>query len=92
MPNAVERVVAKGTGVAKAVNARLEGLTGVFMHLANEHGQVSALLRDLEASDDAEKREDLWNTIRLELISHERAELAVVFPVLAQIPQLRVHV
>lgn len=84
MPNALEKVVAKGMGKAKEINARLEGLTGVFAHLAEEHGEVSALLSRLRASDDAEKRDDLWNTIRIELVSHERGEVTAVYPVFRQ--------
>lgn len=84
MPNAVEKVVAKGMGKAKEINARLEGLTGVFAHLAEEHGEASALLTRLRSSDEAEKRDDLWAAIRLELLSHERAEMTTVYPVFRQ--------
>jgi hemerythrin-like domain-containing protein len=88
MPNAVEKIIAKGKGKAKAINARLEGLTGVFSHLAEEHGEVSAMLSQLRSSDDPEKREDLWNEIRIELVSHERAEVAEVYPVFRRHPDL----
>jgi hypothetical protein len=84
MPNAVEKVAAKSVGKAKQINARLEGLTGVFAHLAEEHGEASTLLARLRSSDEAEKRDDLWDAIRKELVSHERAEMSAVYPVFRQ--------
>ena len=56
----------------------MDGLHGVFATLAKQHAEVSALMKRVE--DDAEKRGDLWPTIRTELLSHERGELRVVYP------------
>ena len=82
MPNPLDSMISKGKGAIKSVEAHLEGLRGVFRTLAQQHGEVSALLKRVE--HDADKRRDLWPTIRVELLSHERAELRELFPVLRQ--------
>jgi hypothetical protein len=82
MPNRTDQILSKGMGAVKAVKATFEGLKGVFRKLAEQHGEVDALLR--RVSSDADKRGDLWPKIRLELLSHERGELREVYPVLRQ--------
>jgi hypothetical protein len=52
MPNTVERVASGLMGAAKDVKAGFKGLTGVFMHLMEEHGKVGALIKRVSASDD----------------------------------------
>lgn len=84
MPNPVEKVVAKGAAKAAAVGARAKGLTGVFNKLAEQHQEASMLLKRAESVDDPAKREDLWRTIRRELLSHEKAEMTTVYPALKQ--------
>jgi hemerythrin superfamily protein len=84
MTNKVEELAAKVVGTAMAAKATLEGLEGVFRHLAREHGEVSTLLMRLKASSDPDTRRELWPTIRRELLSHEQAELREVYPVLRQ--------
>jgi hemerythrin superfamily protein len=73
-------------GKVKAVKARLEGLTGVFKTLAEQHGEVAVLLERAGAS--VEKRVALWPTIRIMLLSHERGEVHEVYPVLRSYPEL----
>jgi hemerythrin superfamily protein len=87
MPNRLDSVIAKTAGATKAVKARLDGLVGVFTTLAEQHGEVSALLHRLQRKPD--EKSELWPEIRRELISHERAELREVYPVLRQHEQLR---
>lgn len=87
MTNKVEELASKAMGTAKAVKATLEGLNGVFRHLAREHGEVSALLLRLKASSDPEVRRELWPTIRKELLSHEQAEKREVYPALRSEPE-----
>ena len=82
MPNPVDTIISKGKGAIKSIQARLEGLQGVFRTIAQQHGEVSALLMRVQA--DADKRRELWPKIRMELLSHEHAELREVFPVLRQ--------
>lgn len=77
MPNRMDSMISKGAGMVKAVKARLEGLVGVFKTLAEQHGEVAALLKRLQHSPD--KRSELWPEIRRELLSHERAELREVY-------------
>jgi len=84
MPNPVEEAAAKGAGMAAAVAARAKGLTGVFNKLAEQHKEAAVLLKRAASTDDAEKREDLWRTIRRELLSHEKAELNTVYPAFNQ--------
>jgi len=78
----MEEFASKGMGKVKAAEATLKGLKGVFKVLAEQHGEVTALLLRAKASSQVEKKRDLWVTIRQELLSHERAELEVVYPVL----------
>jgi hypothetical protein len=82
MPNPIENAVAKVAGMTGAVEARFRGLKGVFMKLAEQHHQVSAMLTRAESATDHTKRHDLWQEIRRELMSHEQGELMEVYPVL----------
>jgi len=65
----------------------MHGLTGVFRTLAEQHGEVSALMRRVVGH--ADKRMDLWPKIRQELLSHERGELDEVYPALRQFAETR---
>jgi hemerythrin superfamily protein len=89
MPNPIEKIAAKGAGKVAAAGARAKGLTGVFNTLAEQHHEAAALLKRAENTDDPAKREDLWRSIRRELLSHERAELNTVYPALKQEPATR---
>jgi hemerythrin superfamily protein len=82
MANPIEQISVKVAGTAKAMKAGFEGLRGVFLHLAEEHGEVGALLKRVSKSDDAAVRRDHWSKIRSELLSHEQAEMAEVYPLL----------
>jgi hemerythrin superfamily protein len=86
MPNPIEKIAAKGTGKVAAVGARAKGLTGVFNKLAEQHEEAAMMLERAASADDPAKREDLWRTIRRELLSHERGELNAVYPALKQEP------
>lgn len=79
MPSRIDSILSHGMAKVKAVKARLSGLVGVFKTLAEQHGEVTALLESARLSDDKFTR--LWPTIRRELLSHEQAELREVFPV-----------
>ena len=85
--NKAEEMAAKISGGIKTAQATLEGLSGVFRHLEKEHAQVSALLLRLKASHDPDVRRELFPTIRRELLAHERAELAEVYPALQSHPE-----
>jgi hemerythrin superfamily protein len=83
MPNPIENVIAKGAGKVAAVEARAKGLKGVFTKLAEQHREAATLLARADSTTDVGKRRDLWTEIKKQLISHERAELAEIYPVLA---------
>jgi hypothetical protein len=87
MPNRMDSMLSKGAGMVKGVKARLEGLTGVFKTLAEQHGEVTAMLKRLQSKP--EKKAELWPEIRRELLSHERGEIRELYPVLRQHVQTR---
>jgi len=84
MNKAMAETAAKGAGVAKAATARLKGLFGVFNTLARQHAEAKSLLKRLANTDERDTQIELWPTLRAELISHERAELDEVYPVMEQ--------
>jgi iron-sulfur cluster repair protein YtfE (RIC family) len=87
MANRMDSMISHGMGKVKAIKARIEGLVGVFQTLAEQHGEVAALLERARSSP--EKRAELWPTIRMELLSHERGELRELYPVLRMYPETR---
>jgi len=86
MPNTIEQLSVKAVGTMNAVKAGFNGLRGVFLHLAEEHGEVGAMMKPLAKSNDPQLRREHFPKIRAELLSHERAELAEVYPALNQNP------
>ncbi|HZU84656.1 MAG TPA: hemerythrin domain-containing protein [Polyangiaceae bacterium] len=82
-------MASKAMGAMKAAKATIEGLSGIFKHLAREHGEVTALLMRVKMSSDGAVRRDLFPKIRSELLSHERGELREVYPVFRQHAELR---
>ncbi|HET8932324.1 MAG TPA: hemerythrin domain-containing protein [Polyangiales bacterium] len=84
MTHKLEELASKAVGTVKAAKASFDGINGVFRHLMREHGEVSALLMRLKLSADPEMRRELWQEIRVELLSHEQAERLIVYPVLEQ--------
>ena len=84
MANPIEQFSAKAMGTVKAVVAGFNGLRGVFLHLAEEHGEVSALMKRVSKSDDAEVRRSHWPQIRRELLAHEHGEASQVYSALRE--------
>ena len=89
MANSFDQIAAKTMGTVKAVTAGFKGLRGVFLHLAEEHGEVGQLMKHVSKSTDAQVRREHFPHIRAELLSHEKGELAEVYGVLANYEQLR---
>lgn len=89
MTTKIEEMASKATGFAKAAKATLEGFNGVFRHLVQEHGEVSALLLRLKLSSDPDKRRELWPIIRKELLSHEQAEKLEVYPAFRHVSEMQ---
>lgn len=75
-----EKAASKVAGAAKEVKAMFEGVTGVFKELMREHGEVTALLLRVKGSANLDVRRELFPEIRAELVSHEKGELAEVYP------------
>lgn len=82
MANSYEQVAAKARGTVQAVKAGFNGLRGVFLHLAEEHGEVGSLIKRVRNSSEGNVRRDHWPQIRTELLSHERAERQEIYPLL----------
>ena len=89
MPHRTEHAASTAMGAIKTAKAAILGLTGVFRHLAREHGEVSALLMRVKLSSDVAVRRDLFPKIKNELLSHEKGELREVYAVLKQYSQLQ---
>ena len=89
MPNRVEEATSAAMGALKDVKATVKGLSGVFKHLMEEHGKVSALITRVKMSSDEDVRARLYPTIRSELLGHETGELKVVYAAMAPYPELR---
>ena len=87
MPSRTDQMISKTKGVMKAVKATAKGLGGVFRTLMVQHGEAAALLHRAKANP--AKRAELWPVIRQELISHERAEIRVLYPMLRDLPDTR---
>jgi hypothetical protein len=90
MANPIDTAAAKAKGMQRGMEARREGLVGVFLTLAKQHGEAGALLDRVK--DDPSKRESLWPKIKIALVSHEKGELKVVFPALARHIELQPYV
>jgi hemerythrin superfamily protein len=90
MANPIDTISAKVKGAQKGMEARREGLVGVFQTLAKQHGEVAALIE--RVNNDTSKRDALWPKIKVMLLSHEKAELKAVYPKLARYNELQVYV
>jgi len=84
----IAQVTSMVMGKAKVAKAAIEGLSGVFTTLMEEHGQVSALLAHVKRDPDSAVRRELWPKIRAVLLSHERGELLVLYPAYRTHPEL----
>jgi hypothetical protein len=87
MANPIDIVTAKVKGAQRGMEARREGLVGVFQTLARQHGEAAALVDRVKG--DPDKRGSLWPKIKIALIAHEQAELAAVYPALAHHRELQ---
>jgi len=88
MPNTFEKAAEKVAGAAKVAKAEVKGLRGVFARLMQEHGEASALMKRIGSSQDVDTRRRLYSELRGELLSHERAETMVVYPILGSYPAI----
>ncbi|HET9932723.1 MAG TPA: hemerythrin domain-containing protein [Polyangiaceae bacterium] len=84
MANVWERTTEKALELVKASEAAFQGLTGVFKHLMQEHGELAALVKRARRCSDADERARLYAELRRRLVAHERAESAEVYRALAE--------
>jgi hemerythrin superfamily protein len=89
MANPIEQIASKTMGTAHAVKAGFKGLRGVFLHLAEEHGEVGAMMSRVSKSTDPDVRREHYPKIRAELLSHERGEVEEVYSVLSKRDETR---
>jgi hypothetical protein len=92
----VQEILSKLAGKAKQARAALSGDAGVLNTLEGEHAEVAMLMRACleEGHDDhdpeaLECRRELYRTIRLQLLSHAKAEELEVYGVLELRPATR---
>lgn len=81
----MDSMMAKGAGKVKAITAALQGRTGIFRTLSEQHAEVKVLIERLQKHPD--RKAELWPEIRRELLSHERGEIAELYPVLREYPR-----
>ncbi len=79
---------ASAAGKAKAVGKILKGETGILRHLADEHGEVSVLMKRVAETSDARVREELFAEVYRNLMAHAKAEEQTFYPVLRRQPSL----
>lgn len=87
MGSPVKELSAKAAGTVSKGAAGREGFTGIFQRLAQEHAEVSLILMRLESSQDENVRAELFPEVRKELLSHERAEITVLYPALRELSE-----
>lgn len=80
---------AMAKGAARQVATVLKGRTGIYSTLAKEHGEISSLLEQALKTDRPEKREPLLTKIRIELVSHARAETRTFYEALGKLDETR---
>jgi hemerythrin-like domain-containing protein len=79
-----KNMAGKAMGTMKQAKQMIAGRGGIFRTLAEEHGEVAALIKRAKhtSGDNAEsirERTDLMNEIRSELLAHAKAEEAVFY-------------
>lgn len=88
MPRPTE-IAGQVMGKVKGARQRLTGGAGIFERLASEHGEISTMIRRVVATtDDSDVRKELFPQIRVELLSHARAEEKEVYSSFRAIPEL----
>ncbi len=83
--------LSKAQGMAKQAAAKLSGEHGILNTLAKEHGEVSALMMRIEATEDsadgASTRQEVFEKMVVELLSHAHAEEREFYAVLERYPE-----
>ena len=88
MTNQLDSMLLPSTpGIPTTAQPRCSDFAGVFRTLARQHAEAGALCQLLAC--DLSKRYELWPTLRRELLSHEWAEMRVVYPALQRLAETR---
>lgn len=74
---------APARGAATHAATMLKGHTGIYATLAREHAEVLSLLEQAIEAKSGKLREQLLETIRVELLSHARAEERTLYVALS---------
>lgn len=85
MSTRIETAMSRAIGKVKVAKATLRGLNGVFRTLTEQHGEVAALMRRCLDTTDMTQRAELWQEVRLEILSHERAEKSEVYSAIGRL-------
>lgn len=89
MPDRIEKIIANAVGAAEGNKPDRTGMSGVFKKLAEEHAELTLLMRYVAESSDKERRRDLYPEIRRQILAHECGELQEIYPALAIYDGLR---
>jgi hemerythrin superfamily protein len=83
------KMAATVAGKTKRAAKAMAGYAAIFNHLAEEHAQVSILMKRLaNSSDGSDIREELFPEIRKNLLAHACAEEEEFYPPLREHPEL----
>lgn len=75
---------AQARGALKQVTTLLKGQTGIYATLAKEHEEVTSLIEQAISTKSSEERQRLLEKIRVELLSHTRAEEKTLYDALSE--------
>jgi hemerythrin superfamily protein len=83
------KAAAKVAGAAKGAAKALAGYSSIFHHLANEHAQVSTMMKSIaQSSEGSTAREDVFDEMCPALLAHAHAEEKEFYPVLRRFSEL----
>ena len=89
MAREISKAGAKAAGMAKGVSKAVQGQTGILRHLAQEHGEVAALMKRVSSSSPTSNvRQELFPEIKRNLLAHAKAEEKAFYPTLRPHPTL----
>lgn len=80
MPESIDDI---GARISRTDTSVGEGLCGVFKELAEEHGELTLMMRYAAESSNKGRRRDLYPEIRRRLLAHEYGELKELYPALS---------
>lgn len=88
-----DEILGHVAGAAKQVTSMLSGDRGILNTLQKEHGMVAAMFKRIKTTDHdvdgLNNRAELFHRIRIELMSHDEAEVATFYDALERRPEAR---